>query len=233
MLLVRHDQRVGCAVSCLRTWSGTVGHDRPVKRGGRQCEAMQKHGGEQMAEAAADEPPSTWLAIADAARSTGWNPERLRSLARRGTIASRRGNRGLEILVEQGRPRSLDGNPTPPGRSRGTPQAVASTTYTSLRIAELEAALEHLRGDLIKAERDAGALRVDLARAEERAKAVEAVARGDVEAAKRVVEAEIAAKDEILLELRAQVAREIARGGALALELAALRRPWWRRLLGR
>jgi hypothetical protein len=233
MRLARLDQRGGCAVGCQRTWSGTARLDRPVKRSGQLCEAMQKHDGDQMTDTAAGEPPGAWLAIADAARSTGWNPERLRSLARRGTIASRRGNRGLEILVEQGRPRSLDGSPVSSGRSRDAPHAVASTTNESRRIAGLEAALEKLRDEFAQAERDASALRVDLARAEERVKAVEAVARGDVEAAKRIVEVEIAAKDEVLLELRAQLAREIARGDAVALELVALRRPWWRRLLGR
>ena len=81
-------------------------------------------------------------------------------------------------------------------------------------------------------EREAGELRIELARAEERARAVEAVARGDVEAAKRVVEAEIAARDEVVAELRGQLAREVARGDALAAELALMRRPWWRRLLG-
>lgn len=193
---------------------------------------MQKHDVDQVTEATAGEPPSAWLVIAEAARSTGWNPERLRSLARRGTIASRRGNRGLEVLVEQGKPRTLDGSHAPPARSRAAPQTVDSTADASLTIAELNAAVEQLRNDLAQAERDAGALRVDLARAEERARAIEAVARSDVEAAKRVVEAEIAAKDEILLELRAQMARELVRGDALLLELAALRRPWWRRLLG-
>ena len=49
----------------------------------------------------------------------------------------------------------------------------------------LEATVERLRDDLASAHRDAAALHVDLARAEERAKAIEAVARGDVEAAKR------------------------------------------------
>ena len=75
-------------------------------------------------------------------------------------------------------------------------------------------------------------MHVDLARAEERAKAIEAVARSDVEAAKRIVEAELAAKDEVVAELRAQVAREVARSDALASELALARRPWWRRVLG-
>ena len=49
---------------------------------------------------------------------------------------------------------------------------------------------------------------------------------------KRVVEAEMAAKEEVVRELRAQVAREIGRSDILARELAEARQPWWRRLLG-
>ena len=92
--------------------------------------------------------------------------------------------------------------------------------------------LAGIMADLARAEREAGDLRVNLARAEERIRAVEAVARSDVEAAKRVVEAELAAREEVLSELRAQVRREVARGEALATELAELRRPWGRRLWG-
>jgi hypothetical protein len=172
---------------------------------------------------------ASWLAIAEAARATGWNPERLRSLARRGTIVTRRGNRGLEILVADGRPRGQDGRPRAEGRA--APDTVADDAGDG-RTDRLEATVERLRGDLARAEREAADLRVDLARAEERVRAVEAVARSDVEAAKRVVEAELAAKDEVLGGLRAQVAREIARGDQLTAELALLRRPWWRRLWG-
>lgn len=170
---------------------------------------------------------SAWLTIAEAARATGWNPERLRSLARRGTIVTRRGNRGLEILVAGGRPRSLDGRPLPDPRA---PAGVAADDPDAGSGERHHATIERLRADLVRAERDAGELRVELARAEERIKAIEAVARGDVEAAKRVVEAELAAREEVLALLRGQVAREAARGDALTAELALLRRPWWRRL---
>ncbi len=170
--------------------------------------------------------PASWLPVAEAARATGWNPERLRSLARRGTIVTRRGNRGLEIRVEAGRPRTHDGRPQPDGRPR-PPQAQEPAVGRS---EDLESVIDRLRADLARTEREAGDLRVDLARAEERVRAVEAVARGDVEAAKRVVEVELSAREQVLQELRAQVAREVARGDALAVELAELRRPWWRRL---
>ena len=171
---------------------------------------------------------ASWLSIAEAARATGWNPERLRSLARRGTIVTRRGNRGLEVYVAAGRPHGQDGRPLADGRA---PDAGADDAGDD-RADRLEATVERLRGDLARAEREAADLRVDLALAEERVRAVEAVARSDVEAAKRVVEAELAAKDEVLGELRSQVAREVARGEQLAAELALLRRPWWRRLWG-
>lgn len=179
---------------------------------------------------------SAWLAVHDAAKATGWNPERLRSLARRGTITSRRGNRGLEILIEDGRARTLDGQPQPDGRptssatvTGGDPALAADQRN---RIRTLEATVEALRDELAGAERETVGLRVELARAEERVKSVEAVAKGDVEAASRVVEAELAAKDEVVRELRAQVAREISRGDALAEALAEARQPWWRRLVG-
>jgi len=191
---------------------------------------MPEHEGDPLIEAAAR--PAAWLAVAEASRTTGWNPERLRSLARRGTIVCRRGNRGLEILVEDGRPRSHDGRPQPDGRpGRPLPEARPASDGEA-RADRLEAAVERLRDDLARAERESTALRIDVARAEERIKAVEAVARGDVEAAKRVVEVEIAAKEEVLLELRAQIAREVARGDTLVGELAALRRPWWQRVFG-
>lgn len=173
--------------------------------------------------------PSAWLAIAEAARATGWNPERLRSLARRGTIVTRRGNRGLEVLVAEGRPRGLDGLPLPLPRPA---VEAAPHDVDASHIERLQAEVASLRNDLARAEREAGDLRIDLARADERIKAVEAVARSDVEAAKRVVEAELTAREEVLAGLRTQVAREAARSDALAAELALLRRPWWRRLWG-
>lgn len=178
--------------------------------------------------------PSVWLAVPDAAKATGWNPERLRSLARRGTITSRRGNRGLEILIEDGRARTPDGQPQPDGRPATAPSVDrhSATADQQDRIRHLEAAVDALRDELAGAERDTVALRLELVRAEERVKAIEAVARGDVESAKRVVEAEMAAKEEVVRELRAQVAREIGRSDILARELAEARQPWWRRLLG-
>jgi predicted RNase H-like nuclease (RuvC/YqgF family) len=171
--------------------------------------------------------PSRWLAIAEAARATGWNPERLRWLARRGTIVTRRGNRGIEILIEEGRPRTSDGQPLTEDRP---PPRPPKSDDDADQIQRLESLVERLRSDLARAERESGDLRVDLARAEERAKAIEAVARSDVEAGKRVVEAELAAREEVLAELRTQVAREATRGDALGAELAELRQPWWRRL---
>ena len=173
--------------------------------------------------------PSAWLTIAEAAKATGWKPERLRSLARRGTIVTRRGNRGLEVLVAENRPRGLDGRPVADPR----PAAGAKPDDPDAgHLRQLQATVELLQADLARAGREAGDLRVNLARAEERIRAVEAVARSDVEAAKRVVEAELAAREEVLSELRAQVRREVDRGEALATELAEMRRPWWRRLWG-
>jgi hypothetical protein len=67
--------------------------------------------------------------------------------------------------------------------------------------------------------------RLGLARAEEQVAAARAVAVADVEAAKRVAEAEIAARDEVIAELRRQLEHERQ-------QLAEARRPWWRRWFG-
>jgi hypothetical protein len=51
-----------------------------------------------------DRPTDQWLTVAEAARSTGLHAERLRSLAQRGSIQSRRSNAGLGALVADGQP---------------------------------------------------------------------------------------------------------------------------------
>ena len=71
-----------------------------------------------------DRPTDQWLTVAEAARSTVMHAERLRSLARRGGIQSRRGNAGLEVLVADGQPvriRSTGDRPRPSGRTDRTP----------------------------------------------------------------------------------------------------------------
>ena len=137
----------------------------------------------------------TWLTLGEAAARTGWRPERIRSLARRGTMPRRRGNGRdwlYQVTPELVAARAEERAGTTADPRAGTDEAT-----------RWQAVAADLREEL--AEVQAG-----LARAEERA----------------------AGKDAVLAELRAQVEREIARGDALAAELAEARRPWWRRWIG-
>jgi hypothetical protein len=165
--------------------------------------------------------PSGWLTVVDAARATAWHPERLRSLARRGMVVSRRGNRGLEILVEHGLPRPTGNQLRPRGRPAAGPAAAEGdgSEPADLRgqVERLRETVDALRDELADAAARAAGLRVDLAKALAERDAARAVAVADVAAAKLVAEAEIAAKDVLVAELRAL--------------LAETRRPWWRRLL--
>lgn len=170
------------------------------------------------------ERPSIWMAVLDAAKATGWSPAHLHSLAKRGTITCRRSERGLEILIE-------DGQPHPDASPAMVADGIDGAADQRDHVRWLETTVEAQRSELAAAQRDLATLRVELARAEERLRAVEAVARSDVAAAQRIVEAELAAKDEIVAELRGQVVREIGRGDALAASLADARLPWWRRVL--
>lgn len=83
------------------------------------------------------------------------------------------------------------------------------------RAAEAEAGL---RAELGRAREEASGYRAALARVEAKAEAVVTVAKGEIEAAKRIAAAEVAARDAVIEELRA--------------ELARLRLPWWRRWIG-
>jgi hypothetical protein len=146
--------------------------------------------------------PDTWLTLGEAAARTGWRPERIRSLARRGTMPRRRGN-GRDWLY-QVTPELVAAR----AEERADPRAGTDET------ARWQAVAAELQDEVAE-------LRIGLARAEERAAAGE-----------RLAAAEIAARDAVLAELRAQVEREIARGDALADQLAEARRPWWRRWIG-
>jgi hypothetical protein len=161
--------------------------------------------------------PSGWLTVVDAARATAWHPERLRSLARRGMVVSRRGNRGLEILVEHGLPRPTGDQLRPRGRPTAADGDGAEPAILREQVERLRATVDALRDELAEAAARAAGLRVDLTKALAEREAARAVAVADVTAAKLVAEAEIAAKDVLVAELRAL--------------LAEARRPWWRRLL--
>jgi uncharacterized coiled-coil protein SlyX len=156
----------------------------------------------------------TWLTLGEAAAATGWKTERIRSLARRGTIQRKRGN-SRDWLYHI------------------TPELVAARAGTT--------ADPNGGTDDAAPWEEVAELRVELARAEERAAAAE-----------RLASVEIAARDQLVIELRSALARERELGSemndllrsltvkfdtreqeicALRAELVAARRPWWRRML--
>jgi hypothetical protein len=148
----------------------------------------------------------TWLTLGEAAARTGWRPERIRSLARRGTMPRRRGNGRdwlYQVTPELVATRAEERAGTTADPRAGTDEA-----------AQWQAVATELQEEIAE-------LRIGLARAEERAAAGE-----------RVAAAEIAAKNAVLTELRAQIEREIARGDEMAAELAEARKPFWRRWIG-
>jgi uncharacterized protein involved in exopolysaccharide biosynthesis len=69
-------------------------------------------------------------------------------------------------------------------------------------------------------------LREQLARTEAEREAARAVATAEVAAAKTGAMAEVAAKEELIQELRKML-------GSLRAELVEARRPWWRRFIGK
>jgi hypothetical protein len=145
-----------------------------------------------------------WLSLTEAAQRSGLAREAIRARARRNLIPSQKGNHG-EVLVQ-----------LPADLLAGHDPGMAGPPADG--VADLLAEVADLR------ER--------LARAETERDAAKAVAMAEVAAAKAGAAAEVAAKDAVVAELRAQVDREIARGDALAAQLAEARRPWWRRLIG-
>jgi hypothetical protein len=148
-----------------------------------------------------------WLTLGDAVAATGWKPERIRSLARRGTIIRRRGN-GRDWLY-QITPEVVEARAsTMADPSAGTTET-AQSEVADLReeVAELRAEIERWR-----------------CTAEERGQAL-AKAEGRLLEADKVT----VTLRELIDELRAQISRE--RGRRHEAE-AELRRPWWRRLIG-
>ncbi len=167
-----------------------------------------------MQEALAIAESDAWLALGEVAAATGWKPERIRSLARRGTIQRKRGNSRDWLYC------------VPPSLVAARAGTTANPSAGTGDAARWEELIE---------------LRVGLARAEARAATAE-----------RLAEVEIAARDQLVLELRGSLAREREIGSemrgllrlltarfedreqelnTLRAELAASRRPWWRKLL--
>ena len=151
-----------------------------------------------------------WLSLVEASSRLGISVDAIRSRIRRGALAARRGNDG-RLAVQVPADLRLGDDEIGDEVRLGGDQTAAHQA--------LVAELQH----------EVGELRVELARAEERVKAAEAVARADVEAARRAAEEAITARDGLLVELRRGLEREQARADRLE---ADARRPWWRRLVG-
>jgi hypothetical protein len=136
----------------------------------------------------------SWLTLSEAAERSGLHKEALRARAKRGQLQTRKNNRGeLLILLP---PELL----TPAqGLAQGDAQAVAQAQLEQL--ADLVRSLE---GELLEA-------RLELARTEGKIEAAQAVTTAEVAA----VQAEVAAKDVVIGELKAM--------------LTEARRPFWSR----
>jgi hypothetical protein len=181
------------------------------------------------------------VTITEAAHLLGKTPDAVRGLIRRGTLTAISGNDGHRRVLLSDAQATVETVATVQSHNDRAQSSPAQATV------ELTGLLVDLRDILLRTrqERDRARTDVERWRAEaEQARAAtiravadreaaRAVAVAEVEAAKRVAVAEIAAAQaahaQVVQELRAQVAREIARSDALAAEL---RRPWWRKLLG-
>lgn len=85
----------------------------------------------------------TWLSLGEAAAATGWKPERIRSLARRGTIERQRGN-GRDWLYQVTPELVAARVDTPAGPSADTDEAARwqlVATELQEEVAELQVAL--------------------------------------------------------------------------------------------
>jgi hypothetical protein len=119
---------------------------------------------------------NTWLTLGEAVAATGWKPERIRSLARRGTILRKRGNGRdwlYQVTPEVVAARAATRTSTTAGLSAGTDESArwqAVATELQEEVAELWIGLERAAGN------------------------------------DRVAAAEIAARDRTIADLREQVA---------------------------
>jgi hypothetical protein len=155
------------------------------------------------------------LTLTEAARQSRLSREAIRARARRGLIASQRGNRG-ELLVQL--PATL--------LSRDDQDMSRSMSGLSMDMTDLMAELSELREQL--------------ARAESTLEAAKAIAAAERTAAVAEAQAKTASLGEALEREREQHReareREREQHRALVDELKAMlaeaRRPWWRKLLG-
>ena len=185
------------------------------------------------------------MTVAEAAMRLRLSTEAVRARIRRGRLEIRRGNEGRKLVLV---PRSqLEAAEAVQGtdlvRTTADDGADGERTPNGLALL-LERELDRLRSELERTRTDAEAwrrkaeengqeavgLRGELGRAEMRAESITAVAKGEVEAAKRVAASEVESMRE---QLEAGVAARNAVIEELRAELARLRLPFWRRWLGR
>ena len=168
----------------------------------------------------------SWLTLSEAAARSGLHREALRARAKSGQLQHRRSNRGEMLVLLPPELLTLAQSPAQGlahhAQASAQPDTqVAHGTAQELAQAQVEQLVELLRdveGELSEAKATIAALA-------EQVKAAQAVAVADVATAR----AEVAAKEQVLAELRQTIEHERARADRLD-EL--VRRPWWRRLIG-
>jgi predicted RNase H-like nuclease (RuvC/YqgF family) len=167
-----------------------------------------------------------WINLTQAARRLGWPRERLRSAARRRTIETRRAHNSGELLVLI----------TPELMAQAQPsEAHGPTRRPARETTEADGAREHLaslEASLDDAEAQVAGLRADLVKAQAERDAAKVIATAQVEAMELRLEAEVAARNAVIEELKAGLDHERARSERLEGMLAEFRRPWWRRWMG-
>ena len=168
-----------------------------------------------------------WLNVTQAAHRLEWPRERLRSLARRGRIQTRRSNTGelMVLLTPEMLAKGQEASPRPAHGST-TRLAYRSTYRPAHGPADDDPEVGlWAESEAVALRQQVADLRVELARAQEQVAAARAVAVADVataEARSAAQEAAAQAKEAALRELADE----------LKAQLAEARRPWWRRWFG-
>ena len=151
-----------------------------------------------------------WVALGEFARRMGVTRAAVYGRASRGTLTTRpRGNRGLEVLWQPAQ-RHPNGHGNGKGDDHGNGKGDVTHDVTA---AVLLGCLDRAENELAVASARVTELRIQLATAHSERDAARAVAIADVATA----QADTAARDAVIAELREQV--------------AWLRLPWWRRLV--
>jgi hypothetical protein len=168
-----------------------------------------------------------WLNVTQAAHRLEWPRERLRSLARRGRIQTRRSNTGelMVLLTPEMLAKGQEASPRPAHGST-TRLAYRSTYRPAHGPADDDPEVGlWAESEAVALRQQVADLRVELARAQEQVAAARAVAVADVATA----EARSAAQEAAAQAMEAAL-RELV--DELKAQLAEARRPWWRRWFG-